>query len=437
MASDGSSVQKVLVVGSGGREHALAARLLESPTVAEVLVCPGNGGTHSAACEREGKRMRNVTGDPLKVARSEGVELAVVGPEAPLCAGLVDEMQRAGIAAFGTSRAASQLEGSKAFMKDFAKRQGIRTADYRVVRTMEEGKRALREFDSPPVVKADGLCAGKGVVVSESLAEAESAMAEMLSGRAFGSAGRVVVLEERLSGSEVSVHAICDGERSILLPMVQDHKRIGEGDQGLNTGGMGTYGPVPLVDAEFAVRIKREFVDSIVRGMAAEGMPYRGTLFAGLMIDESGEPTLLEINVRFGDPETQVLMNTIDGDLASSLRAAALGRLEETALRPAENRYAMCVVMAAAGYPGVPRMGDAIRGLSAVQSRPGVRVYHAGSKLEGEVLCTAGGRVLGVTGVGASLNEARGRAYDAVGAIEFDGAQFRRDVGARALGSAG
>lgn len=407
---------------------------MESPGVQEVLVCPGNAGTSAALECPPGKRMRSVSGSPRELAVSESVDLVVVGPEAPLCAGLADELGRAGILTYGTSGAASRLEGSKAFMKEFASRHRIPTAEYRIVRSVEDGKRALRDFGSPPVVKADGLCAGKGVVVAETHQEAETAMVEMLSGRAFGDAGRTVVLEERLSGSEVSVHAVCDGERSILLPMVQDHKRIGDGDCGPNTGGMGTYGPVPRVSTAQAAILKQEFIDAVVRGMAEEGTPFRGTLFAGMMIDEQGTPRLLEINVRFGDPETQVLMNVIDGDLAEALAAAAAGNLDESALVPAVERHALCVVMAAAGYPGAPRAGDRIEGLAQAAAVPGVRVYHAGTRLDAGLPVTAGGRVLGVTGTGASLVEASARAYQAVEQIRFNGAQYRRDIGASALG---
>ncbi len=434
MATESMLPRKVLVVGSGGREHALACRLLESPSVEQVLVCPGNAGTAMPWRAEGSKVMRNVDGSPMDVAVKEGVDLVVVGPEVPLCAGLADELRSAGISVYGPSAAASRLEGSKSFMKEFACRHGIPTARYRVVRELDAGKRALAAFDSPPVVKADGLCAGKGVVVAGTYAEAESAMAEMLSGAAFGDAGRVVVLEERLSGAEVSVHAICDGERSMLLPMVQDHKRLRDGDQGPNTGGMGTYGPASLVSSELAVRLKDQFIDPIVSGMALEGTPFCGTLFAGLMIDHRGEPSLLEINVRFGDPETQVLVNVMDGDMAAVLSAAAAGRLDPSLPIADASRHAMCVVMAADGYPGSPRLGHAIDGLANADSVPGVRVYHAGTTMRGSHVEVAGGRVLGVTGIGSSSEEARKQAYEGVARISFPGAQWRTDIGARATG---
>jgi phosphoribosylamine--glycine ligase len=424
-----------LVVGSGGREHALALRLLAAPSVSEVIVAPGNAGTARSRVPA-GKTLRNAAGSPLEVARAERADLVVVGPEAPLCAGLVDDLERIGLRAYGPSRLAAQLEGSKAFMKDFAARHRLRTARHRVVTDSGALEKALAEFPEPPVVKADGLCAGKGVIVAESHDEALAGARAMLSGEAFGAAGVTVVLEERIAGAEVSAHAICDGERVLMLPPAQDHKRIGDGDRGPNTGGMGTYAPPPLVGAELASRIQSEILEPAVRGMAADGVPFRGTLFAGLMITDGGEPVLLEFNVRFGDPETQVMMNAIEGDLADALDGAARGSLDPTGLRRS-GEHAVCVVLAAAGYPGTPRAGDAISGIEQAEAIEGVSVYHAGTRLEGGKVVTAGGRVLGVTGRGPSLSEAHQRAYRAVELIRFSGMQFRRDIAARALRGSG
>jgi phosphoribosylamine--glycine ligase len=424
--------RRVLVVGGGGREHALASRLLDSVSVGEVIVAPGNAGTARAPLGSN-KTLRNAAGDPLDIARSERVDLVVVGPEAPLCDGLVDRLTAEGILAYGPGRAAAALEGSKEFMKDFAARHGIRTARHVVVHDMDEARRALDSFDTPPVVKADGLCAGKGVVVSSTRDEALAALSRMLEGGAFGDAGKTVVLEERIVGQEASVHAICDGERAIVLPAAQDHKRIGDGDTGPNTGGMGSYAPAPLVTPALARRIEEDVIQRAVEGMKADGMPYRGTLFAGLMITARGEAVLLEFNVRFGDPETQVLMNVVEGDLAEALGAAARGQLERDMLRVRRD-HALCVVLAASGYPGKPRKGDVIEGLPRAEGLPGVSVYHAGTRREDGRILTHGGRVLGVTARGATLTEAHGRAYRAAEQIHFAGRQMRLDIGARALG---
>ena len=427
--------RKVLVVGSGGREHALALRLLASASVSEVIVCPGNAGT-GAAPAGSGKQLTNAAGDPAEVARAHRVDLAVIGPEAPLCDGLVDRLAKEGIVAFGPSRLAARLEGSKAFMKDFAARHGILTARHIVLNDASDAERAVASFERPPVVKADGLCGGKGVVVAASKEEAIAAARDMLSGERFGEAGRTVVLEERLDGAEASIHAISDGERLILLPSAQDHKRIGDGDTGPNTGGMGTYAPAPLINPELAERVRRDVLERAVVGMAEAGTPYRGALFAGLMVSPAGDPYLLEFNVRFGDPETQVLVNVVDGDFGDALFAAAQGELDVRALGTA-NAHAVCVVLAAGGYPGAPRTGDTITGLDAASAVEGVTVYHAGTRAEGDRIVTSGGRVLGVTAHAASLATARDRAYRAAALIDFSGKQFRRDIALSAVGRAG
>lgn len=422
---------RILVIGSGGREHALASRLLSSPSVESVVVSPGNAGADLGSDHR-GKTLRRVTGDTLSVARAERPDLVIVGPEGPLCEGLVDRLEAEGLRVFGPSQAAAELEGSKAFMKDFAKRCSIPTARHRVVQSPGELEDGLRSFSDPPVVKADGLCAGKGVTVAETHDQARHAALRMLRGESFGEAGKTVVLEERLAGAEASIHAICDGERFVLLPVAQDHKRLGDGDTGPNTGGMGTYAPAPLVTPAMLESIEARIVAPALQGMAEMGRPFRGALFAGLMLTPDGEPRLLEFNVRFGDPETQVLMNVIEGDLGEALDAAAQGRLDPGTLRSAA-RHALCVVLAAPGYPGAVVTGARIEGLDAARSAENVVVYHAGTRVEGRDVVTAGGRVLGVTAFDSSLELARERAYRAAGQIHFDGMQYRSDIGLRAL----
>jgi phosphoribosylamine--glycine ligase len=425
--------KKVLVVGSGGREHALAVRLLESESVGEVIVTPGNAGTNEAPGWAAGKKLANVTGDPLAVARAERPDLVVVGPEAPLCAGISDDLRALGMPVFGPSRAAARLEGSKVFMKSFAERHGLPTARHVVVDDAADAERAIKSFSEPPVVKADGLCAGKGVVVADTHAEAVDAARRMLSGALFGDAGKRVVVEERISGAEASVHAVSDGNRFVILPAAQDHKRIGDGDRGPNTGGMGTYAPAPLMTPALLERVRTEIFAPAFAGLADEGMPYQGTLFAGLMVTPAGDPLLLEFNVRFGDPETQVLVMTTGGDFGEAFTAASRGELGEGALAP-NGEHAVCIVLAAAGYPDAPKKGDAITGIDAAEALEGVRVFHAGTARSERDVITAGGRVLGVTARAASLREAHARAYAAAERVRFSGMQFRRDIARRALG---
>jgi len=425
-------IRKVVVVGSGGREHALALKLLESPDVTEVIVAPGNAGTQNVPEALTGKKLSSSKDAPLVIAKREQADLVVVGPEVPLCDGLVDLLTHEGVLTYGPTKAAAELEGSKAFMKAFAVRHGVPTARHVVVADAAELESQVRSFEVAPVVKADGLCAGKGVVVAESHEEALAAAREMLSGARFGEAGATVVLEERLLGNEASIHAICDGERYVLLHAAQDHKRIFDGDRGPNTGGMGTYAPAPVVTPAAMQEFEERVVRPTLRGMAAEGRAFRGTLFAGVMVTPDEHVKLIEFNVRFGDPETQVLMATLEGNLAEVLASAARGELDPASLRPSGD-HAVCVVLAAHGYPDTPRKGDVIRGLEQAAAVPGVSVLHAGTALDarGNVI-TAGGRVLGVTGRGATLKEAHTRAYQAAQLIAFDGMQYRRDIAGRA-----
>lgn len=424
---------KVLVVGAGGREHALSLRLLACDSVDSVVVSPGSAGMTQLPPDLAHKKLIADPRDPLAILKEQSFGLAVVGPEVPLTDGLADRIRGLGVPCFGPSREAAELEGSKAFMKAFCKRHQIPVARDVVVETEDELKAALSTFAVPPVVKADGLCAGKGVTVAESHEEAREVALAMLSGRAFGAAGKRVILEERIVGAEASVHAICDGKRAFLLPVAQDHKRIFDEDRGPNTGGMGTYAPAPLVSPELHRAIGSEIMERVVRGMAEEGRPFVGALFGGFMVTAEGRAVVLEFNVRFGDPETQVLTQVIEGDFGIALLKAAQGELEGADLR-VSSESAVCVVMAARGYPGEVEKGARISGLEEAGSLDKVRIFHAGTALVDGHLVASGGRVLSVSARGATLREAQERAYQAVSLIRFDGAQFRRDIAARALG---
>jgi phosphoribosylamine--glycine ligase len=428
--------RKVLLLGSGGREHALARALARSPSVAEVIVAPGNGGTHapagllSAAIRRGALTNGLENASVVELARREEVDLVVVGPEAPLVAGVVDALTEAGIAAFGPTRAAAALEGSKAFLKRFAERHRIATAPFLVTSSFEDAERFLRGRGARTVVKADGLCAGKGVVVASSDEEATLAARAMLVDRIFGDAGATVVLEDRIEGEEASVLAVTDGERLVVLPPARDHKRAFDGDKGPNTGGMGVVAPSSLLSTELLARIERDVLLPTLEGMRAEKASFQGVLFAGLMVTPSGEPMLLEHNVRFGDPECEALCALVDGDFGDLFASVAQGRLDSNAVSIAADRHAAVVVLAAAGYPASPRGGDPIVGIDDAERVEGVVVHHAGTAEKDGRLVTAGGRVLAVTAVGANASEARARAYRGAEAIRFEGMHFRRDIGA-------
>ncbi len=423
---------KILVIGSGGREHALAWKLAQSPRVDEVLVAPGNAGTaRETKCRNVDIGATDIDG-LLALVKAEGVALTVVGPEAPLVAGIVDRFRAEGRRIFGPTAAAAQLEGSKAFAKDFLARHGIPTAHYAVFTEVEPAIAHLREKGAPIVVKADGLAAGKGVIVATTLAQAEAAVRDMLAGNAFGRAGARVVIEECLVGEEASFICMVDGTHALPMATSQDHKRVGDGDTGPNTGGMGAYSPAPVVTPEVHERILREVVMPTVRGMAAEGHPFTGFLYAGLMIDASGAPKVIEFNVRFGDPETQPVMLRLKSDLLELVEAALDGRLDAVQALW-DPRPSLGVVMAAQHYPGTPKLGDVIHGLDAAPIE-GSKVFHAGTRLDaaGRVV-TAGGRVLTVCALGDSVAAAQARAYAAVARIAWEGEFHRRDIGWRAI----
>jgi phosphoribosylamine--glycine ligase len=423
---------KILVIGSGGREHALAWKLAQSPRVDEVLVAPGNAGTaREPKCRNVAVAADDLDG-LLELAEAEDIDLTVVGPEVPLVAGVVDLFEAAGRRIFGPRRAAAELEGSKAFAKDFLARHGIPTAAYGVFTELEPARAFLARHGAPIVVKADGLAAGKGVVVAQTIEEAERALEDMLAANRFGAAGARVVIEDFLEGEEASFIVVAAGAEYQPMASSQDHKRRDDADLGPNTGGMGAYSPAPVVTPEVEARIRAEIIEPTLRGLLAEDRGFTGFLYAGVMIAADGSPRVLEFNVRFGDPETQPIMLRLQSDLLDLLEAALDQRL---AARPPawDPRPALGVVMAAAGYPESPRRGDAITGLDEPDP-PDCKVFHAGTARDaaGRVV-TAGGRVLTVCALGDSVLEARRRAYARVDRIGWDGAFCRRDIAWRAV----
>ena len=422
---------KVLVIGSGGREHALAWKLAQSARVSEVLVAPGNAGTATEdKCRNVDVAVKDIHG-LLALAQREQVAVTVVGPEIPLVLGVVDAFRAAGLRIFGPTAAAAQLEGSKAYAKDFLARHGIPTAFYSVFTEVQPALAYLRDKGAPIVVKADGLAAAKGVIVAMTAQEAEDAVTDMLSGNAFGDAGARVVIEEFLEGEEASFISMVDGVTALPMATSQDHKRVGDGDTGPNTGGMGAYSPAPVVTPEVHARVMREVVNPTVQGMIADGIPFTGFLYAGLMIDANGAPKVIEFNVRFGDPETQPVMLRLQSDLVALVEAAIDGRLHETEAQW-EARPSLGVVMASAPYPETPISGDVISGLTEVSGN--AKVFHAGTALdaEGNVI-SAGGRVLCVAALGDSVSDAQHNAYAGVARIHWANEFHRSDIGWRAI----
>ncbi|OJX81831.1 phosphoribosylamine--glycine ligase [Magnetospirillum sp. 64-120] len=421
---------KVLVVGGGGREHALCWKLAQSPLLTKLWCAPGNAGIKDVA-ECVAINAEDVAAI-VSFATDNAVDLVVVGPEGPLCLGLADALVAAGIKVFGPSRAAAELEGSKGFMKDIVSKAGIPTAWYGRFTDMEQAKSFIREKGAPIVVKTDGLAAGKGVVVAMTVDEALGAVDDMMGSKVFGDAGNELVIEEFLDGEEASFFALCDGKTALGLVAAQDHKRVGDGDTGPNTGGMGAYSPAPVVTPEREAEVMEKCILPAIRTMAAEGKPFTGVLFAGLMFTQAG-PKLLEFNVRFGDPECQVLMARMKSDLLPVLLAGAEGRLDQVTLEW-RDQCALVVVMAAEGYPGTYKKNTVIGGLEQANAVDGVTVLHAGTAFnaQGQVVAT-GGRVLGVTAIGDTVKQARERAYQAVDSLRWPEGFCRRDIAWRAL----
>jgi phosphoribosylamine--glycine ligase len=418
----------ILLLGSGGREHALAWKMAASPLADRLFCAPGNAGIAQEA-ECVGLDLADHAA-LIAFCRAEKIDLVVVGPETPLCAGIVDDLEAAGIKAFGPSRAAARLEGSKGFTKDLCRTNGIPTAAYERFTAAEPAKAYVREQGAPIVIKADGLAAGKGVVVAQTIAEAEAALDTMFGG-GLGEAGAEVVVEEFLQGEEASFFALCDGDTALELSTAQDHKRAFDGDQGPNTGGMGAYSPAPIVDAAMSARVMAEIIMPTLRAMKAMGAPYKGVLYAGLMITDAG-PKLIEYNVRFGDPECQVLMLRLMSDLVPALLASHDGQLKSFDLRWYP-QAALTVVMAAKGYPGSYARGSVIEGLDEAAALEGVEIFHAGTKADGGKILANGGRVLNVCALGDTVRHAQARAYEAIAHIRWLEGFCRRDIGWRAV----
>ena len=421
---------KLLVIGSGGREHALAWKLAQSPKVATVFVAPGNAGTAPEP------KLQNLPltahADLIDFCRKENVAFTIIGPEAPLAAGIVDDFRAAGLPVFGPTRAAAQLESSKDFAKAFMKRHGIPTAGYQTFDNAQQAHDYVDAKGAPIVIKADGLAAGKGVIVAMTLAEAHAAIDDMLLGNKMGNAGARVVIEDFLQGEEASFIVMVDGEHVLPMATSQDHKRLLDNDQGPNTGGMGAYSPAPVVTPEVYRRTMDEIILPTVRGMAADGCEFTGFLYAGLMIDENGVPRTIEFNCRFGDPETQPIMSRLDSDLADLVQAA-LDRRLDTVQAEWNPQTAVGVVLAAAGYPDSPRKGDAVEGMEAANKIG--KVFHAGTAVSDGHTVTNGGRVLCVVGLGDDVKQAKAKAYEAVAKIHFEGMQYRKDIADKAIKS--
>ena len=417
---------KFLVIGSGGREHALCWAIAASPLCDALYCAPGNAGI-----AREAECLPDLSADDhggiLAFAQENAIDLVVVGPEGPLCDGIVDKLEAAGIKAFGPSKSAAQIEGSKGFMKDLCAKYGVPTAKYRRFRDPVQARAYAAQQSGRVVVKADGLAAGKGVLLPETKAEAVAAVEQAMIKGAFGKAGQELVIEEFMEGEEASFFALVDGTTALPFGTARDHKRAGDGDTGPNTGGMGAYSPAPAVDAAMHERIMTEIINPVVQGMAAEGAPYKGILYAGLMLTAEG-PKVIEFNCRFGDPEAQVLLPRLQSDLVPAMFAASDGQLSQFDLRWYEDEAAVCVVMAANGYPGTYAKGTEIRNLDALAGGTDVIAFHAGTAADGGKILASGGRVLGITGIGDSIPEARSRAYEAVAKIDWPEGFCRRDI---------
>jgi phosphoribosylamine--glycine ligase len=420
---------KVLVVGSGGREHALIWKLAQSPEVTALYAAPGNAGMAAQA------RLIDIPVTDISAladfTQSEGIGLTVVGPELPLTLGIVDQFQERGLVIFGATQRAAQLEGSKVFAKDLMEKYGIPTASFAIFTAAKDALQYLESVGTPIVVKADGLAAGKGVIVCQTESEARSAISSIMEERIFGEAGSQLILEECLSGEEVSYLALTDGEAILPLASSQDHKRVFDGDQGPNTGGMGAYSPAPIVTPEMEAKILKQVIRPTISAMADEGRAYKGVLYAGLMIQD-GQPRVLEFNARFGDPETQPLLMRMESDLLPLLQATIEGTLAKESIRWREEA-AVCVVMASGGYPDSYEKGKPIEGLDRVGQMKDVMAFHAGTALKEGKIVTSGGRVLGVTALGKGIKQAIDRAYQAVDQIHWEGVHYRKDIGFRAL----
>ena len=420
---------KVLLIGNGGREHALAWKLRQSPRISELYCAPGNGGiSGEAECAPvDLKSLESI----VRLAAQLKPDLTVVGPELPLQLGIVDEFTRHGWPVFGPTKAAAQLETSKSFAKEFMHRHRIPTSHYAICDSLGEFDHAIGRFSTPVVIKADGLAAGKGVVIAKTKDEAAATGAEMLSGKMLGEAGARVVIEECLKGDEISFLVLSDGERVAPLVAAQDHKRVGDGDTGPNTGGMGAYSTSQLLDQQMSNWLLQHVARPVIEGMKAEGMTYKGILYCGLMMTARG-PMVLEFNCRFGDPETQPIIMRLESDLLEAIEASIEGRVSDGNFRWSQDA-SVCVVMASGGYPGTIEVGKKITGIEDADEVEGVKVFHAGTSVRDGAFYTSGGRVLGVTARAASLDNAADRAYEAASKIQFDGAHYRKDIGARAL----
>jgi phosphoribosylamine--glycine ligase len=421
---------KILIVGNGGREHALACCCLNAAGVTEVLVAPGNAGTAAEPGARNVDVLATDIAGLVRLAQSEQVALTIIGPETPLVMGVVDAFKAAGLRCFGPSRAAAQLEGSKAYCKEFLERHRIPTAAYRTFVREDFDAGWLRAQSPPIVIKASGLAAGKGVVIAASIEEALATVEDMFSG-CLGGAGETVVIEEFLAGEEASFIVLADGTHALPCASSQDHKRLSDGDVGPNTGGMGAYSPAPVVTDAVHERVMREIIHPTLKGLSHDGTPYTGFLYAGLMIDKQGAPRVIEFNCRFGDPEAQAVLARLRSDLPALCLAALEGRLASQRIEW-DPRAALGVVLAAGGYPGKPQLGETISGLELAAQLPG-KVYHAGTAQRGDHMVTSGGRVLCAVGLGAKVAQAQRAAYDLVECIRFPGAQFRHDIGYRAI----